>query len=248
MARKLTWLDRAQFRSRVASHERLRKAEIQHSVLRCKIEAQSVQLVVRFATALDTRIDVTCIARTTHLYGVLSRQCMYIAQRRLLYQRSKSPSEGVRLGKNWRSDRGRAWTFRCYRRSFGIHGAWTLSSPPSFTTCCTMTSSLVEKASTSFTTRRVNRSTFAILEDDDWKEHPLIYVKVHPLVPLIILSDTGCDEPSKKHKKGTYLHPHSNPTPGSSVAYFALFHSATVHNPTTTTLFTCRCWRFELPD
>ena len=67
-----------------------------------------------------------------------------------------------------------------------------------------MTSNLGEKASTSFTTRRVNRSTFVVREDDDWKEHPLIYVKLHPLVPVIILSDTGCDEPSKKHKEGNH--------------------------------------------
>lgn len=66
-----------------------------------------------------------------------------------------------------------------------------------------MTSSVLKKPSTSFTTKRINKSTFVIREDDAYKEHPLIYAKVHPLVPLIILTDTGCDEPSDKHKKGT---------------------------------------------
>lgn len=60
------------------------------------------------------------------------------------------------------------------------------------------------KPSTSFTTKRINRTTFVVREDDLWEEHPLIYVKLHPLVPLVILSDTGCDEPSKKHQHGMY--------------------------------------------
>jgi hypothetical protein len=62
--------------------------------------------------------------------------------------------------------------------------------------------STVTAASTSFTTKQINRSTFAIREADVYKEHPLIFVKVHPAVPLIILSDTGCDEPEEKHKHG----------------------------------------------
>lgn len=70
-----------------------------------------------------------------------------------------------------------------------------------------MSSSIFKKPSTSFTTKRINRSTFVIREDDAYKEHPLIYAKLHPLVPLIILSDTGCDEPSKEHKHGTYSIP-----------------------------------------
>ena len=61
-----------------------------------------------------------------------------------------------------------------------------------------------ETSSTSFTTRKINNTTFVVLEDDLYKEQPLIYVKIHPKVPLIILSDTGCDEPSEKHKGGTY--------------------------------------------
>jgi hypothetical protein len=69
-----------------------------------------------------------------------------------------------------------------------------------------MTSTISKKPSTSFTTKRINKSTFVIREDDAYKEHPLIYAKVHPLVPLIILTDTGCDEPSDKHKKGMIQH------------------------------------------
>ena len=65
-----------------------------------------------------------------------------------------------------------------------------------------MSSGVSKKTSTSFTTKRINRSTFVIREDDAYGEHPLIYAKVHPIVPLIILSDTGCDEPSEKHKHG----------------------------------------------
>lgn len=62
-----------------------------------------------------------------------------------------------------------------------------------------------EHASSSFTAKRVNQSTFVIREDDLYEEHPLIYVKIHCKVPLIILSDTGCNEPSEKHKKGSYI-------------------------------------------
>lgn len=59
------------------------------------------------------------------------------------------------------------------------------------------------KHSTSFTTKRINKSTFAVREDDAYDEHPLVYVKIHPKgTPLIVLSDTGCDEPSEGHKHG----------------------------------------------
>ena len=56
----------------------------------------------------------------------------------------------------------------------------------------------------SFTTKKINPTTFVIREDDAFGEHPLIYVKVHPKVPLVIVSDTGCDEPSEEHKDGMY--------------------------------------------
>lgn len=58
------------------------------------------------------------------------------------------------------------------------------------------------ETSTSFTIKKINKSTFVIREDDAYKEHPLIYVKKHPKVPLIVLGDTGCDEASEKHKEG----------------------------------------------
>lgn len=57
-------------------------------------------------------------------------------------------------------------------------------------------------ATSSFTTERLNRSTWVIREDDVYEEHPLVYVKVHPKVPVLVVSDTGCDEPSEKHKEG----------------------------------------------
>lgn len=56
--------------------------------------------------------------------------------------------------------------------------------------------------SSSFSCSRLNSSTFVIREDDAYGEHPFIYAKIHPQVPIIVLSDTGCDEPSEKHKYG----------------------------------------------
>lgn len=49
----------------------------------------------------------------------------------------------------------------------------------------------------SFTTRKLNSSTFVITEDDAYAEHPLIYVKVHPRAQVLVVSDTGCDKASK---------------------------------------------------
>ena len=43
-----------------------------------------------------------------------------------------------------------------------------------------------------FTCSRLNSTTFVIHEDDEYKEHPFIYVKLYDEVPLIVLSDTGC--------------------------------------------------------
>ncbi len=62
-----------------------------------------------------------------------------------------------------------------------------------------------KQPSTSFSTTKVNSTTFAIREDDAYEEHPLIYVKIHPRVPLVVVSDTGSDEPSEKHKNGRLL-------------------------------------------
>lgn len=56
--------------------------------------------------------------------------------------------------------------------------------------------------SASFTSRKINPTTFVIREDDAFEEHPLIYVKLHPQAPIIIVSDTGCDESSEEHRNG----------------------------------------------
>jgi hypothetical protein len=61
-------------------------------------------------------------------------------------------------------------------------------------------------SSSSFTTKKLNPSTFLVIEDDSYGERPFIYVKVHPAVPVIIVGDTGCDRASKPqtHGKCTY--------------------------------------------
>ncbi|OCL07992.1 Metallo-hydrolase/oxidoreductase [Glonium stellatum] len=48
---------------------------------------------------------------------------------------------------------------------------------------------------TCFSTKRLNHSTFLITEDDSYREHPFIYAKLHSKLPLLILSDTGCNSP-----------------------------------------------------
>ena len=83
-----------------------------------------------------------------------------------------------------------------------LSGCWTRIWPLSNSSRLERMSNVNKKASSSFTTRRINQSTFVVREDDLYKEHPLIYVKIHPKVPLIVLSDTGCNEPSEKHKQG----------------------------------------------
>lgn len=49
---------------------------------------------------------------------------------------------------------------------------------------------------TSFTSRRVNSSTFVIVEDDDYGEQPYIYVKIYP--DHLLITDTGCNTPRSK--------------------------------------------------
>ncbi|KUJ24302.1 uncharacterized protein LY89DRAFT_693021 [Mollisia scopiformis] len=49
--------------------------------------------------------------------------------------------------------------------------------------------------STSFVSRRVNDSTFLIIEDDSYGEEPHIYVKIYP--DHLLITDTGCDSPRK---------------------------------------------------
>ncbi|KAK8193584.1 beta-lactamase-like protein [Phyllosticta capitalensis] len=55
---------------------------------------------------------------------------------------------------------------------------------------------LQSSVSTSFAARRLNRSTFVIAEDDRFGAHPLIYAKLHPTLPVLILSNTGAGVPS----------------------------------------------------
>jgi len=62
--------------------------------------------------------------------------------------------------------------------------------------------STASKPISSFTTTRVNPSTFLVTENDLYKEHPQIFVKVHPKAPVLIISDTGCDEPSEQVREG----------------------------------------------
>jgi hypothetical protein len=63
-----------------------------------------------------------------------------------------------------------------------------------------------ENDDTSFSIRKINPTTFMVREDDAFGEHPFIYVKIHPRVPVVILSDTGCDAPSDGKKHGSSLH------------------------------------------
>ncbi|CAK4033703.1 Hypothetical predicted protein [Lecanosticta acicola] len=69
-----------------------------------------------------------------------------------------------------------------------------------------MSLSTEKESISSFTTKKINSTTFVIREDDAYGEHPFIYVKLHPLAPVIIISDTGCDEPSEKYKHARYTH------------------------------------------
>ncbi|RDL42529.1 Uncharacterized protein BP5553_02508 [Venustampulla echinocandica] len=45
--------------------------------------------------------------------------------------------------------------------------------------------------STSFISRRINSSTFVIIEDDEYGEQPYIYVKCYP--KHLVITDTGCN-------------------------------------------------------
>src|SRR5687768_14326323 len=46
---------------------------------------------------------------------------------------------------------------------------------------------------TSFTSTRINPSTFLIIEDDSYDEQPYIYVKIYP--NHLLITDTGCNSP-----------------------------------------------------
>jgi glyoxylase-like metal-dependent hydrolase (beta-lactamase superfamily II) len=49
---------------------------------------------------------------------------------------------------------------------------------------------------TSFVSRRVNSSTFVVVEDDSYGEQPYIYVKIYP--HHLLITDTGCNSPRSK--------------------------------------------------
>lgn len=49
---------------------------------------------------------------------------------------------------------------------------------------------------TSFLSRRINQSTFLIIEDDNYREQPYIYVKIFP--DHLLITDTGCHNPRKE--------------------------------------------------
>jgi hypothetical protein len=56
--------------------------------------------------------------------------------------------------------------------------------------------------SSSFSAKRLSASTILITEDDIYREHPQIFVKVHFAAPVIIIGDTGCDKASENNKHG----------------------------------------------
>lgn len=56
---------------------------------------------------------------------------------------------------------------------------------------------------TSFVSRRVNSSTFLIIEDDAYGEQPYIYVKIYS--EHLIITDTGCNTPRSKKPSLTSL-------------------------------------------
>lgn len=70
-------------------------------------------------------------------------------------------------------------------------------------------------SSSSFTAKKLNASTVLITEDDAYGEHPYIYVKIHPVAPVLIIEDTGCDKASENRKHG--MQEIAFPTSGSFV-------------------------------
>lgn len=61
----------------------------------------------------------------------------------------------------------------------------------------------VSVPTTSFFSTRVNSSTFLVIEDDSFGEHPHIYIKCYP--EHILLTDTGCNSPRQKGLSITVL-------------------------------------------
>lgn len=68
--------------------------------------------------------------------------------------------------------------------------------------------------STSFSCRRVNSTTFLIIEDDSFSELPHIYVKIYP--DVLFISDTGCNSPRDRSLVVTYLRQYIENYPISS--------------------------------
>ncbi|KAK5110538.1 hypothetical protein LTR62_005730 [Meristemomyces frigidus] len=72
----------------------------------------------------------------------------------------------------------------------------------------------------SFTTTRISPTTWVIQEDDAFREHPLIYVKLYPEIPVVVLCDTGTDAPTEENKKvvgaSTHLRAYLENTPINS--------------------------------
>lgn len=58
-------------------------------------------------------------------------------------------------------------------------------------------------STTSFISRRVNGSTFLVIENDHYGEQPYIYVKLYP--NHVLLTDTGCNSPRSKDRSVTAL-------------------------------------------
>lgn len=73
---------------------------------------------------------------------------------------------------------------------------------------------------TSFVSRRVNSSTFLVVEDDSYGEQPYIYVKIYP--NHVLLTDTGCNSSRSKNRSVTSLRQYLENFPLSSNNYQSL--------------------------
>jgi glyoxylase-like metal-dependent hydrolase (beta-lactamase superfamily II) len=68
--------------------------------------------------------------------------------------------------------------------------------------------------STSFISRRVNNSTFLVIEDDGYGEQPYIYIKIYE--QYLLLTDTGCNSPRSKTPSLTSLRQYLETSPVSA--------------------------------
>ncbi|MCJ1459586.1 hypothetical protein MMC28_009965 [Mycoblastus sanguinarius] len=50
----------------------------------------------------------------------------------------------------------------------------------------------MENTTPYFQSFRLNTSTFVIVENDKYEEHPFIYIKIYEEPPLLLVTDTGC--------------------------------------------------------